>query len=324
MGIYRNEIENNHEGDRFKQFQWQSNISTSQYSKKKFFQISLVFIFICFAQNSVAQYSKIDISSISDDTKNDIYNFVYNSFTTCSETPIITSKNSTSRFRKNFTKNKISSYCSWFTERFGEIEEVLLAEVVYRNENQVFRYKVARTKSDWYSEIRISVNKKGKLDWINSKGFWADWYYEWGENPKPFRVDKTLLNDSIVKQNKEFALKSYSICEASEIYEVNETNAIYRSIRKGWKAEMLKECDSVKAKNGNFKNLMFEEFLTDSISTKIYRYKVDFDELNKPSEIRVYSKLNDKYTGIFVVDVWYDKYFNLKEALEKSRNDLGN
>jgi len=54
-----------------------------------------------------------------------------------------------------------------------------------------------------------------------------------------------------------------------------------------------------------------------------YKGAADFDKLKKPSEIRIYSRLNDKYVGIFVIDVWYDKYIKLERALEKSRNELG-
>ena len=81
------------------------------------------------------------------------------------------------------------------------------------------------------------------------------------------------------------------------------------------------ECDSIKKKNGDFKNLRLADYLTDSVSTKIYRYKVNFDKLERESEIRIYSAINDKYSGIFVIDVWYDGYFDFKEAVEKASKD---
>ncbi|TYA59063.1 hypothetical protein [Formosa maritima] len=285
---------------------------------------NILVVLILLTQSSFSQYSKIDLSTISEEKKQEVYEFVYQALTTCDEAPSFTSKKTTYDFRKFYDDNKISSHCKWQEERYGSIASIILDEVIFRNDKEVFRYKVKRSKADWLSEIRIFIDKKGRFTSINTKSYWSDTFYTWGEHPKPFVVDISIVQDSIVKQNNEFALKSYNLCENSEIFELNETNAIYRTIRKDWKKYMLKECDSIKQTHGNFKKLQFSQYLTDSIGFKVYRYQVDFDKMKKPSEIRIYSKLNDKYSGIFVVDVWYDKYFSLKEAREKSRNELGN
>ena len=275
--------------------------------------LNIIFACVIFTQVSFSQDKNIKV-----------YNFVNKLLTNCSEVPKLTSKNATSSFRKYYDNGKLSNYCRWSTERYGEVTNITLQEVLLRNNKEVYRYKVKRDKADWFFEIRIFLDDKDKFYSINSKSYWSDTFYAWGEDPKYVATDTTTIDQAILKQNHEFAFKSYNICEASEIFDVNETNGIYRSIRKGWKKEMLEECQSIKTTHGNFKNLEFQQYLTDSVSGKIYRYKVQFDKLKQPSEIRIYSRLNDKYSGIFVIDVWYDTYVSLKKAREKSKNELGN
>ncbi|MCX7549720.1 hypothetical protein [Xanthomarina sp. F2636L] len=290
----------------------------------KILSFCILFILILLAQSSYSQYAKIDLSSISEDKKNEVYNLAYQILTTCNEAPKLKSKNATLNFRKYYDEVRLARNCKWQEERYGDVTSVVLEEVIFRNDKNVYRYKVKRSKADWLSEIRIFIDEKGKYSSINTKNYWADKFYSWSDNPKPIVVNTELVDDSIIKRNNEFALKSFDICEETELYSLNETNAIYRTIREVRKKQMLEQCRSIKRKYGNFKNLKFIEYLTDSISLKIYRYQVDFDSLKKPSEIRIYSRLNDKYSGIFVLDVWYDQYFSLKKANEKSRNELGN
>lgn len=293
---------------------------------KQFWCKILMVIALFTVETGFAQYPSVDMSTISENTKTEIYNFVQQAFmTACTEEKFskLPSKITTSRFRKRFTEEKVSSRCQWFVERYGVIEEMSLTQVIEKNNYRIFRYKIKRSMADWYSEIRVFLNTKGKIDILGLKGYWSDVFYDYKEHPKVSKVDPSQLNQSILKKNDEFAFRSYHKCEPSKLYIVDSTNAIYRSIRESWKNKMMVECDSIKRKNGDFNEVEFVESLTDSVSNKIYRYKVKFNKLDQASEIRIYSSLSDKYTGIFVVDVWYDKYLNMNKAIEKSKNDLG-
>ncbi|NCP61329.1 MAG: hypothetical protein GW839_13660 [Flavobacteriales bacterium] len=274
--------------------------------------------------NFFAQNKKIIIDSIAAKVKEDVYKFSFLSYTACesNEFPKLDSINSELRFRMAYENGRILKNCFWFTERYGSIVKMNLKEVIIdENKNKIFRYLVNRSKSDSFSEIRTTINDKGKFISIINKTYWSDILYKYNENPKLDQVSTELLNDSILAKNKEFAFKAYNKCIDTEIFKNDLSNTTYRSFRKNWKTSLMLECDSIKKKNGDFKNLRLADYLTDSVSTKIYRYKVNFDKLERESEIRIYSAINDKYSGIFVIDVWYDGYFDFKEAVEKASKD---
>lgn len=291
----------------------------------KWINYTFLMIIGLLTNQAFAQYSKIELSSIPEAKKNEVHEFLNKAIVNCdkTETLKLTSKNATSRFKKFYKDGKLKTGCYWYSKRYGVVESVELMGAIQRKEYQVLRYKVKRKLAEWDSEIRIFLDDKAKLAGLGAKDYWSDTYYDRGDNPELKKIDTITIDQSILARNKSFALKSYQTCESSQMFVVNDENAIHRSLRNDWNGKLLIECDSIKRKNGALSNFRFMELYSDAVSTNVYRYKVQFDKLIKPSEIRVYSKLNDKYMGIFVIDVWYDKFYEFDKAKSRSLNDLG-
>nr|WP_321235416.1 hypothetical protein [uncultured Psychroserpens sp.] len=291
----------------------------------KIFNYAFLIVIIGFGQISFAQHSKIDLSSVSEENKTLVQEFMNKTLVDCNtiETLKLTSRNSTSRFRKFFTEDRLLERCNWYADRYGAIETTELIEAIQDEDFTIFRFKVKRSKAEWYTEMRVVLDEREKLAGIRTKDYWSDTFYSRKENPTIKKIDTSQVDKAILELNRSFALKTYQTCESSQMFVVNETNAIHRSLRNDWNKNLLIECDSIKRKNGALSDFKFVEFYSDSISRHIYRYKVQFDKLIKPSEIRVYAKHNDKYMGIFVIDVWYDKYYEFDKAKSRALNDLG-
>jgi len=285
------------------------------------FLIGITFL----VQYGLAQHTKIELSSISVEHKTLVHEFINKAIADCSAiaTLKLSSRNSTSRFRKFFTEEKLLEACHWYVERYGIVENSELIEA-YKNGNfTIYRFKLKRSITEWDLKIRVVLDNKNRLAGIRSKEYWSDKFYPRYENLPIKKIDTSNIDKAALKLNHSFALKSYQKREPPEMLVADATNAIHRSLRKDWNKNLQMECDSVKSKNGNLSSFKFVELYSDSVSRYIHRYKVQFEKLKKPSDIRVYSKLNDKFMGFFVVDVWYDKYYEFDKAKSKSLNDLG-
>ncbi|WP_460218995.1 hypothetical protein [Psychroserpens sp. MEBiC05023] len=280
---------------------------------------------VFFLQSGFAQYAKIPLTSISEAQKALAKEFVDKTIINCEEITSmkLTSKIATSRFRKFYNKKRLKERCHWYVDRYGEVETAELIEGVRNNELTILRFKVKRQLAEWFMETRVILDEKDKLAILRTKGYWADTFYSRREDPPMHKIDTSKLDKKALKLNTSFALKSYQTCESSQMFVVNNDNAVHRSLRNDWNNELLIECDSIKQKNGALSDFKFVEFYSDSISRNVYRYKVMFDKLTKPSEIRVYTKHNDKFMGVFVIDVWYDKFYEFDKAKSKALNDLG-
>ncbi|AUC15047.1 hypothetical protein BTO06_07805 [Tenacibaculum sp. SZ-18] len=226
-------------------------------------------------------------------------------------------------FRERYTKEHVIKVCKWYQERYGKINSIKLKEVL-GDKVKIFRYKVHRDKSDFPQEIRIHLNSVDQVYHVSSKIFWSDHYYKRNEYAELSIRSKSDISDKRKKELELFALKSDDKCERKSMPIINEENTEYRSFRKGWIPLMLTECDSIKEKNGKIRKLRFEQYLSDDVYGRVYRFLAYFENLTKPSEIRIYASIKDKYRGIFVVDRWYSRYLEFEKAKKRSEKDLKN
>ncbi|SHH56263.1 hypothetical protein [Winogradskyella jejuensis] len=270
-----------------------------------------------------SQYSVLPIDQV--ENKEFVYDFIKKIYID-KKLPILNPRNSKASFRTRFKSIDILESAKALDEDFGEIENIELEKVLLSDDSnrKIFRYRVFRRYLDNQFERRVFLDKNDKIIGLTGKGYWSDDYYEGLENPKVVEIDTSLINFNLKKRNLEFAFSSYNECSVNEFIELTEENSSYRSLKKGWKKFLLKECDSIKQKNGKLLNLKYSSSLTDSVFRYVHRYKVNFEKLERPSEIRIYSTLKNRFMGIFVIDVWYDKFYELDRAISKSKNILGN
>lgn len=270
-----------------------------------------------------AQYQKLDLNSVSEEKKAFALKFLQNVYVN-KNIPVLKVKEATSYFRKKIKEVNVLKSAKKYDEIYGTINSITLAEVLLKNDYKILRYKVKRSETDRFFEFSIGLNEKHKFNFLENKRFWADKYYGFGESPKMIKQDTNSISKELKKQTYEFALRSYNKCNIDSLFKVNESNMVNRALRSNFNKNQLKECDSIKLKHGNLNNVKFEQVLSDSIYTKVYRYRANFENLKTPSEIRVYTNLKDKYKGIFIIDVWFEEYKDFKKATEASRNLLGN
>jgi len=279
---------------------------------------------LLFNQIIYSQNKKLNIDDLDSKLRASVYDMSYKSFSFCdsSEYPDVNSKNSTDNFLKRFQPEYLKKGCEWYLSRFGTIEKIELKAVLEsKNGNKIFRYKVKREFSDFVNEIRTTVNKQGKFTGIISKPYWSDKFYKWNENPNLKEVDTAEISKNILKVNKEFAFNGYYKCEESIFDGDYLKNIPNKKLAKIWKNHLKPECDSIKKLNGNFNKIKLEQVLSDSLSTKIYRYKVKFNNLKTVSEIRLYNYINNQHMGLFVINKWFDKYKPYEKAVQDSKEE---
>jgi hypothetical protein len=270
-----------------------------------------------------SQYEKLASNSMSNDNIENAKDFITDIYKSKVK-PKLSSKEATVYFKKIYKETDIVKIAKRFDEYYGEVVSIDFKEVLIDNDIKWLRFKVARSEIDRLFEIRVGLNEKGKYISLANKRFWSDEFFGFNETPPLKNIDTSNIELSLKKHNYQFAYQSYKKCHKDSLFKVNETNTVLRALKSNFNERQLKECDSIKGKNGNLEDMIFQQVLSDSIFTKVYRYKAFFGDLKKPSEIRIYTNLKDKYKGVFVIDVWYDKYYNFKRAIEKSRNLLGN
>ena len=283
-------------------------------------------VFICLLLiNSLvySQYQKKDTLEFNKEFRKFLHDFALMSYNLCNKGEFIelSEKNSEKGFRERFTKEKVIKACKWYEERYGRIISLRLEEII-ENNIKIFRYKVTRENSDVPQEIRVYLNSINLIYHISSKIYWSDQYSKGNEYPDLFIHSKNQISNIRKKDLESFVLKSYSKCERDYMPLITKENTEYRSYRKDWIPQMIAECDSIKSKNGGFKILKLEQYLCDDVYSKVYRFKIKFEKLAKPSEIRIFTTIKDKYRGIFVVDKWYNNYLELSKAIKKAEQEL--
>ncbi|CAM1346910.1 hypothetical protein [Tenacibaculum crassostreae] len=290
---------------------------------KKFFLLLIVLLSI----NSFGQFSLIDTLSISKELRDKVYNFTINNAEVCNNGKYqrLDADTAEEQMLKWYSLSSLSKNCNWYNERFGRIEKIKLEQILKsKNKNLIFRYKVFRVKADTPQELRTFYSFRDKYYGFKGKVYWQEEYDRNNKMPTLFiqSLDKVSINRQ--KELEGFAFNSYYKCERNLLPEITESNTEYRSFRKDWVSEMFLECDSIKKKNGEIKSLKLVQYLSDDVYSKVYRFRVKFEKLSKPSEIRIYANIKDKYRGIFVVDRWYSNYLEFREAIAKSEIDLNN
>ncbi|CAL2104284.1 conserved protein of unknown function [Tenacibaculum sp. 190130A14a] len=283
------------------------------------------FFVLMISINGWTQFKQIDVSEIDQNKKNAIFEFAKNTINVCNDgTYVKLDANTAEKQLLNwYTISKLNKNCTWYQERYGSVIEIELAQVLKdRNNNLVFRYKIFRTLADVPQECRVYLSFRGKYYGYATKIYWDDNFYRGNKGPELFIQSLTDISDKRKNELKQFAFESYNICKLDSMPLITKENTEYRSFRKGWIPIMLKECDSIKLKNGAINSLQLEQYLSDNVLGRVYRFKAQFDKLSKPSEIRIYASLKDKYRGIFVIDKWYSNYMEFKEAVKRSEEDL--
>ena len=284
----------------------------------------IIFMYLLLINSLVySQYQKKDTLEFNKEFRKFLHDFSLMSFNLCNNGEFIelTEKKSEKGFRERFTKENVIKACKWYEERYGRIKSLRLEEII-ENKIKIFRYKVIRENSDVPQEIMVYLNSNNLIYHISSKIYWSDQYSKGNEYPDLFIQSKNQISSKRKKDLESFVLKSYSKCERDYMPLITKENTEYRSYRKDWISLMIAECDSIKSKNGEFKILKFEQYLSDDVYSKVYRFKVKFEKLTKPSEIRIFATMKDKYRGIFVVDKWYNNYLKLSKAFKKAEQEL--
>ena len=279
-------------------------------------------LFLLLSVFALGQNQVVSIDDVSEPAKEKSKNFVLEIFKN-KKLPKLSGKDASSYFRKKYKEVDILKAAKLYDYSYGEIVKLDLQEIISDNKIKWLRYTVKRTKSKRLFEIRMGLDKKEKFAAIVYKPFWSDRFYGFSEYPKFKPMDLSTVDSIFKVQSKDFAFRSYNRCNNDSLFKIDSTNTVYRTLKVGFNELQLKECDSIKNKNGNFKNIELLQAHTDSIYTNIYRFKINFEKLQRPSEIRVYTNLENKFKGVFVIDVWFDKFYIRKRAIEKSRNLLG-
>lgn len=288
---------------------------------------NLVFILVLISINGFTQFNQIDTLNVNRKIRKEVLEFTINTINVCDGGKYIQLNKNTAELRllNNYSSLKLKESCKWIKERYGKVEKIKLEQIqIDKNKNLVFRYKVYRDKSDVVQEVRTFLSYRNKYYGLVHKIYWSDKFYQGKEHPQLFinSLDKISLSRKEVLEK--FAFDSYNICKRDKLPPITKENTEYRSFRKDWVSEMLLECDSIKQKNGEIKSLKLVQYLSDDVYSKVYRFRVKFEKLSKPSEIRIYANIKNKYRGIFVVDRWYSNYLEFREAIAKSEIDLNN
>lgn len=275
--------------------------------------------------SSFAQFNQVDTLSVDEKIRSKIFEFTLNNINVCNGGKYVQLDADTAegQMLKWYSLSSLMKNCEWYDERYGRVEKVKLEQILKsKNNNLIFRYKVLRTFSDVPQECRVFYSFRDKYYGYKTKIYWEENYDKNNRIPELYIKSLNGISNNRKEELKKFAFDSYNICKKEKVPLITKENTEYRSYRKDWTSEMIRECDSVKQKNGEIKSLKLVQYLSDNVYSRVYRFRVQFDKLSKPSEIRIYANLKDKYRGIFVVDKWYSNYLDFKKATIKSETDL--
>lgn len=282
----------------------------------KFIRSYIVALILCFnVLFCFSQQTNIPLSDVDSELRAKVYTHAFKIFTAkrLNDLPELSSKDFSKYYIREFANVSYELVNdNWYKKRYGDVKRLKLVEVVKgERERKIFRYKTSYTKVDYDSEIRFIVNKVDQIIGFYRFYFWSDDMFQ--KRPKLERITKDRLDSLVLDQHQTLAFKTYNSCKKEEMFLHTKENTTQESIDAGMRELNLEECDSIKQKNGDFKNLRFVELLKDDYFTRVYRFKLNFDNLEQDSEIRIYCDSEDKYTGIFVVDEWFDKYYGLNK-----------
>ncbi|MEO9570897.1 MAG: hypothetical protein ABJH82_05195 [Polaribacter sp.] len=272
---------------------------------KKFILTFLVilFSFKTFSQN----LKKVGKDSVDIDLLKIVNKSTYNIFSTYrkDEIPEFSKNIFSNHFLNDKSKDNITAYIKSVYEKFGllssyNVEQVLIDE----NSTLTFRIKVKFSKVDFYSEIRVKVNKTNKIDEIICKSFWYNKYYKVSENP--LNALKEISSKNITKA-KLFLEKTFKNCEKRNYLKLNNKIATNRLINSLTNKKIHDACLETKNRLGKLISYKLYEVLTDKKYQIIYRFKAIYEK--EKTELRVYTTLQHKYSGIYIMKYWNDKFY---------------
>lgn len=278
---------------------------------------------LCFNVFSFSQHTKIPLSDVDSNLRAKVYAYAFNIFTAKSvnELPELSTKDFSTYVIEEYSKISYDFiHNDPYKTKYGVLKSLKLVEVLEGGKQEkIFRYKTRYSKANSDSEIRFVINKDDKIIGFIRQHFWSD---DILKIPLELdRVTKDKLEELVLKKHKLLAFKTYNNCMKEDMFIHTTSNTTQASLDADMMALNLKECDSIKQKHGDFKNLKFVELLKDDYFSRIYRFKVNFDNLEQVSEIRIYCDSEDKYRGIFVVDYWFDKYYELNTDYKLDMTD---
>ncbi|MBF8149584.1 hypothetical protein ITJ86_06720 [Winogradskyella sp. F6397] len=285
--------------------------------------ISILFVFFYFSSIIKAQNKEIPIDSIDYELRANAFQYAFGALNYCelSDFPKLDESKATSRFLNRFIPQRIYDMCDWLFDRFGKVKSVKLKNFVIDSLDRIhFRYKANYAEFDRVVDFRVVFNKENKVHWMHYQTHWdEDFSFFSDEELQVVRIDD--LPYTLMEQHKEFVLSNYQYKDSTFLNYIKPELLAYPKKVKSWTADIVHERDSIYTKLGDFENLKLKEKLISNNDYLVYRYSVNFDKLDDPSEVRLYCDLKDRYVGVRVVDIWCNEYYkadaSLKERIAK-------
>lgn len=132
----------------------------------------LLVLFSCKTAIAPAGYDKIDLETISDKEKQDVYSYGKKMIESCNAKKYIPLKGRKSGMTED-SENDWQKSCEELNKRNGKFIDMQLVEVIGNKElgNKVYRYIGKFERNDSPTEIRIWGGKEGKYQGI----VWQEW-----------------------------------------------------------------------------------------------------------------------------------------------------
>ena len=140
-----------------------------------------------------------------------------------------------------------------------------------------------------------------KIIW---KYFWYNKYYKVSENP--LNALKEISSKNIIKA-KLFLEKTFKNCEKRNYLKLNSKIATNRLVNSLTNKKIYDACLETKNRLGKLISYKLYEVLTDKKHQIIYRFKAIYEK--EKTELRVYTTLQHKYSGIYIMKYWNDKFY---------------
>lgn len=127
------------------------------------------------------------------------------------------------------------------------------------------------------------------------------------------RADISSISEKEKAKVYDFGKRLLETCKTRQFVQLSE-----REVTKGLAtlslSEMQHACDVLDKRNGKFINMTLIEIIDDTFtgSSKIYRYKGNFERNDFVNEIRIWLRPDGKFQGIVWME-WKDEYIPYKK-----------
>lgn len=112
---------------------------------------------------------------------------------------------------------------------------------------------------------------------------------------------------------RQFAETHFNACTTGKYVPLTTATAIPELVRSLTVADMQKACAEINASYGQLVSLRLKQILT-TRKTYIYRYMATYSKTTEPQEIRVYTSMKHKFSGLIFKPQWTDEYTKFKPA----------